>query len=74
MFLQSEEEAVVSAIISEEAVSKDHDTAAVLYFAENESVCCVAKKYKTSPQKVCAVNGIDDADEPQNKMLLVPSN
>lgn len=74
VFLQSEEEAIVSAVISEEAVSKDHDTAAVLYFAENESVWCVAKKYKTSPLKVCAVNGIDDADEPQNKMLLVPSN
>lgn len=73
LFLQIEEECVVSAVIGEGTIQKEHDTAAVLYFAENESVWCVAKKYKTSPQKVCNVNGIDDADEPQSRMLLVPA-
>ena len=49
------------------------DTAVVLYFAENESVWEVAKRYGVDPKAVCKINNESSLDSKCNKILLVPN-
>ena len=60
--------------IKDKLNEKDNDTAITLYFAENERVWDVAKKYKANPQKICCANSIDDFDQRCNKILLIPNS
>ena len=66
---------VVSQINIDEktTVCKDCETAVILYFAENESVWQIAKKYNTSPQKICEANSVDGYDTQCNKIMLIPN-
>lgn len=57
----------------DESISKDEKTAVILYFAENETVWDVAKKYNTSPEKICAINCVEDINSECCKVLLVPN-
>lgn len=52
---------------------RDNDTAVILYFPENETVWSIARKYCTSPQKICEANGIESTDEICNDILLIPN-
>lgn len=49
------------------------DTAVVLYFAENESIWEVAKRYGVDPRTVCKINNESNIDSKCNKILLVPN-
>ena len=56
-----------------ECAGVDEDTAVVLYFAENESIWDVAKKYGANPALVCKLNNESNLDTKCNKILLVPN-
>lgn len=49
------------------------DTAVVLYFAENESVWEIAKKYGVCPEKILKINGEQCFDSKCNKIMLIPN-
>ena len=51
----------------------EEDVAVALYFAENESVWEVAKKYGANPALVCKLNNESNLDTKCNKILLVPN-
>ncbi len=65
-------DAVTIIKIGDAPIQKDNGTAVVLYFAEDETVWQVAKKYTTSPDALCKVNNIESVDTVCNKMLLIP--
>lgn len=52
---------------------KDNETAVILYFPENETVWEIARKYKTSPEKICEVNAIDNIEDKVSEILLIPN-
>lgn len=54
-------------------ICKDCETAVILYFAENETVWDIAKKYCTSPKRICEVNSISGYKDICNRMLLIPN-
>lgn len=54
-------------------LSRDPETAVVLYYPENESVWEIAKKYKASPKFICDANGLDDVEEICDKALIIPN-
>lgn len=54
-------------------VYKDSDTAMILYYPENETVWDIARKYCTCPKKICEANGLDDAENLCNSVLLIPN-
>ncbi len=54
-------------------ISKDNDSAVILYFPENETVWEIAEKYKTSPEKICEINGVSGQDEKCNSIMLIPN-
>lgn len=56
-----------------EPIIKDNDTAITLYFAEEEKVWDIAKRYVADPKKICNVNNIDNIDCICNKILLIPN-
>ena len=56
-----------------EPVKFDSDTAITLYFAEDESVWDIAKRYFADPEKICSANCIDNIDCICNKILLIPN-
>ena len=60
-------------IANECEVIQDEKTAIRLYFAEDESVWDIAKKYKTCPSRVCKINCIENIDCMCNGVLLVPN-
>ncbi len=57
---------------TENTLPKSDKAALTLYFPENETVWSIAKRYKTSPVKICEANGIDSIDTVCNEKLLVP--
>lgn len=57
---------------TENMLPKSDKAALTLYFPENETVWSIAKRYRTSPVKICEANGIDDIDTVCNEKLLVP--
>ena len=60
-------------IASECETTPDEKTAIRLYFAEDESVWDIAKKYKTCPSRVCKINCIENIDCMCKGVLLVPN-
>lgn len=58
---------------TENHLSRDPETAVVLYYPENESVWEIAKKYKASPKYICDANGLDDVEEICDKALIIPN-
>ena len=60
-------------VASECETVQDEKTAIRLYFAEDESVWDIAKKYKACPSRVCKINCIENIDCMCNGVLLVPN-
>ncbi len=54
-------------------IERDNETAITLYFAENETVWEIAKKYLADPQKICIANNIEQSDNECNGILLIPN-
>ena len=61
------------AVDFENTVSRDNDTAMILYYPENETVWDIALKYSTCPKKICEANLLDSEDTVCNSVLLIPN-
>lgn len=58
---------------SDNMLPRDNDTAVILYYPENETVWNIARKYRTSPEKICEANGLESSEEVCQKILLIPN-
>ncbi len=57
----------------ENQISRDNDTALILYYPENETVWEIARRYSTSPEKICEANLLDNTEAICNSVLLIPN-
>lgn len=74
VFVRFTEKVLASICASEcDGLSFDEKTAVRLYFAENESVWDIAKKFSSCPETVCKINSIENVDCICNNVLLIPN-
>ncbi len=57
---------------TENLLKEDSEIAAIIYFANGETVWEIAKHYGTSAQLICNLNGLENCDCVCNNKLLIP--